>query len=188
MKSITLFSFVLLVVLLSSCRVYFENPQPLNTKALKAVPDELIGTYLEEQESDTLFITQNSYNYGHSDQMAKEMNHGSLDSGKDVLKKFGKYYVYSKSANDSTNQEPKVWFVFLLKLDGKQLVVSQVETDSYNEKDTLDMGLLRIITPVKVLDENGKGGNYLINPSKKQFKSMIDKGLFKTAYRFKRID
>jgi len=182
MKSLLQFSLVLLVVLLSSCRILFENP-------LKVVPNELIGTYLEQHESDTLFITQNSYKYGHSDQMAKEMNYGSLDSGKDVLKKFGKYYVYSKSANDSANQEPRAWYVFLVKLEEKNLLVSQVETDSYNEKDTLDIGLLRKVTPVKTMNENGKNDNaYLINPDKKQFKSMIDKGLFKTAYRFKRID
>lgn len=187
MKSIIHFSFVLFVVLFSSCRVYFENPQPLNAKALKVVPNELIGTYLEEQESDTLIITQNTYAYGHSGKFTEEMNHGSLNSGKDVLKKFGKYYVFSKLANDSASQEPRAWYVFLLKPDGKRLLVSRVETDSYNEKDTLDMGLLRKITPVKEL-EGKDAGVYLINPGKKQFESMIDKGLFKTAYRFKRID
>lgn len=189
MKSITLFSFALFVVLFSSCRVLFENPQPLNAKALKAVPSELIGTYLEEEESDTLIITQNSYLFDQGNSLSDEMSRGALSSGRDVLKKFGKYYVYSKLANDSASEEPKAWYVYLLKLDGKRLVVSHVETDSYNERDTLDMGLLRKITPVKVMEESGKGDDaYLINPGKKQFKAMISNGLFKTAYKFKRVD
>lgn len=180
---------VLIVLVSSSCRVLFENPQPLKTKALETIPAGLVGIYIEEKNSDTLIITKHSYVFNERGGHADNQSSGNLNSGRDVLKKFGNYYVYSKLANDSADAGPKMWYVFLLKPEDDRLEVSQVEDDNLNEKDTLDIGLLRKITPVKAIETNEKGGgSYSINPGKRQFKAMIKNDLFKTAYRFRKID
>ncbi|MBL7966940.1 MAG: hypothetical protein JNK09_08050 [Prolixibacteraceae bacterium] len=176
------------ILLLSSCRVVFENPQPLHAKEIHAMPAELIGTYIEE-DSDTLIISQRSYLLKDRGPFSDKNNHGTLNSGRDVLKKFRKYYVLSKLVNDSIDDNaPKMWFVFLLKLEGKELLVSQVE-DGQSKKDTFDVTLLKKYTPVKVIDEGETDSEaYLINPTQKQFKLLIKNDLFKPVYRFRRID
>ena len=173
---------ILFVMILSSCGVYlFENPQPLNTKELKVVPAELIGMYIEKKEQDSLIITNDSYNYLSQDSERE----GSLHRGNVVLKKMNDYYILSqKVAHPLENSSDSLWEVYAVKYKRNGLSVYSLTFEEDNREQFND-SVMKIL-PVK--EQNTDGDTlYVINPTKREFKTLLESKLYRKVLEFKKI-
>lgn len=177
---------LLFLLTLSACGVYlFENPQPLDTKALNVIPAELTGTYLEKEDRDSLIITSHSYRYTGNESVFEETRKGTLESGKVVLKKVNGYYIINqKIANPLESSADSLWDVYALKYKRKRLSVYSLIYDEENSKQFADsvMGIL----PVKE-QKFGEDTLYVINPTKKEYKKLLDSKLYRKVLEFKKI-
>jgi hypothetical protein len=187
MKNTIYLIFTFLIVIISSCRVFYENPQPLNTKILKTIPSELTGTYIDEDSHDTLVVTGDSYNFKEHSQSPEEsrQNKGDLKSAETVLKMLDGNYILSRKITVAKENFPdNMWMAYLVKYQDNVLIVSYLgSNDKENDKMVAS---IKEIVPVKALKDNDET-DYLINPTKKQFKTLIENNLFTEAYRFKKI-
>jgi arginine repressor len=189
-----------IVLLLVSCKTYyFENPQPSHTKELKSFPNELIGTYFELKadtiahvNEDPFVISKDSYHYKTNDSAIKDMKKdGSIEHGKVVLKKFHKYYVLSqKIENPLENSADSIWEVYVMKYKDERLVIySMIYSEDNGSDKKLESKLLsdsiRAILPV-IEKKAGNDTLFLINPSKNQFKKLLEKNLFRKVLEFKK--
>ena len=102
-----------------------------------------------------------------------------------ILKKFKKYYVLSE-----LNNEYKYWTVMLIRTANDDLEVNMVgylktEDDSGPDED-YDARLDQFfkITEFKKIESH----TYLTNPSKSEFKKLVDKGLFSADIHLGRIE
>ena len=182
-KQVNIFSLTALLMMLSSCVVVFEQPQPSRTKELNAVPPELRGTYTEEDIDDTLIVTSDSYNYKSNSSDIIHKN-GSLKSGDAVLKKMNGNCVLSHRITDVPENFPKnLWHVYLLKYKDNKLKVYFLNSKG---NEALMVDSIRKIVPVKEIGDKDDKGN-LINPTKKQFKKIVRSNMFKESYVFNKI-
>ena len=101
-----------------------------------------------------------------------------------ILKKFKKYFVLSEY-----NKEYKYWSVMLIRPVADDLQINMVgylktEDDTGPDSD-YDARLDKFmkITDFKKLERN----TYLANPTKSEFKKLVDKGLFSADIELKRI-
>lgn len=189
-------------LLLNSCHdFYFKNPQPLHGKELKFIPDELVGTYLEITDEDSLnqnnkdtfkitystgplVITRNSYDLKSSGHALEENKlSGTLEPGKVVLKKMDDFYVLSqKVQNPLNNKRDSVWEVYILEYKNNLLSLYSLAS----EDRELKVDSVKEITPVKEQKE-GNEKYYLINPSNKQFKKLLINNLYGKVGEFKKV-
>ena len=187
MKKVIYLNLLALMTILSSCRVFYENPQPLNTKELNTIPSELTGTYIEADSHDTLIVTGDSYHFKeHSPGSGDSgQNKGTLNSGETVLKRLDGNYILSRKIDDAPENFPEnIWMVYLLKYRDNELKVSYLGCDD-KEIDKLVVSMKKIVSVKELKDKDET--DYLINPSKKQFRKLIDTGLFQDAYKFLKI-
>ena len=183
---------LIVLMLLSSCNdFYFKNPQPLHGKELKAIPDELIGTYMEKEadtvkhvNEDPLIITRNSYHLKTSDPGAQDMKlSGTLQKGKVVLKKLDDFYVLSqKVPNPINSSRDSVWEVYVLEYRNNQLNLYNLASEGQEPK----IDSIKEITSVKE-EKEGNEKYYLINPSNKQFKKLLINNLYRKEGEFNKI-
>lgn len=177
---------LLSLLTLSACGVYlFENPQPMDTKALDVIPSELIGTYLEKKDKDSLIITSKSYRYTGKESVFEDTREGTLDPGKVVLKKMNGYYIISqKIANPLESSSDSLWDVYALKYKRKRLSVYSMMYEEENSKQFSD-SVMRIV-PVKE-QKFGEDTLYVINPTKKEYKTLLESKLYKKVLEFKKV-
>ena len=170
-----------ITVLLCSCQMYFfENPQPLHSKALKAVPAELIGIY-KESGSDTLIITNDSYKYLSKDNKKE----GAFKLGNMVLKKLDDYYILSQKMVDSLGQPyNELWEVYAMKYTNNHLLVYNLNCAKDDCQPMAD-SVSRIVPYKNLLMD--KDTLHIINPTKNQFRALLDKNLFRLVSEFERI-
>lgn len=184
----TIILFLAALLMLTSCIVYFEKPQPVHSKELKEVPKELIGTYVEEDNNNPLVITRNSYQYKEKNTGEEEMSfdNGMLETGKVILKRMDDFYVLSYKIGDLEQESLKsAWMVYLIKLKGDQLTVSYIASEDRNSWPKIDS--VKRIVPVTEIKNNDNDRTYFINPSKKEFKSMIENKIFNDTLKFRKI-
>lgn len=189
MKPFILF---LLVLALCSCEiVYFEKPQPRHTKELKSIPSELTGIYAEikddsikDQIADSLIITSDLYHYITHDHKLLDKNRiGSLETGNMVLKKMDGYYILSQKVMDDKGKiYDDIWEINVLKYNDNQLSIYSMS----GEDEKLFTDSVRRIVPLK--EKKVEDGTVqMINPTKKQFKELLDNKLWKKAIQFEKI-
>jgi len=179
-------------LILTSCNdFYFKNPQPLHGKELKAIPDELVGTYMEKDadtlkhvNEDPLIITRNSYNLKTSEPSVQGMKlSGSLENNKVVLKKLDDFYVLSqKIPNPINSSRDSVWEVYVLEYRHNHLTLYNLASDGKEPK----IDSIKQITPVKEQKE-GNDKYYLLNPSNKQFKKLLINNLYSKIGEFNKV-
>ena len=171
MKTIILILSVTVMILSSCTMVRFEQPQPVNTKALKEFPSSWVGVYIADQ--DTAFVKSNSYKFG------KEAE-SFLSPDKAVLKRIGDYYVLS------SKQEEGDWDVILIKPIYNGLEVYGID---YDKNEELIIDNLKKIISVKEIKkgESNKSERYVINPGKREFMNLIKKDQFRSLGRLLKI-
>lgn len=180
------FILILSLLTLSACGVYlFENPQPMDTKELNVIPSELIGTYLEKEDQDSLIITSNSYRYTGNGSVFENTREGILESGKVILKKMnGYYFINQKIAHPLESSSDSLWDVYALQYKRKQLSVYSL---MYEEEKTIEFAnSVMEILPVKE-QKFGEDTLYVINPTKKEYKKLLDSKLYRKVLEFKKI-
>lgn len=191
MKKNILYLIAVMMIMTSCNDFYFKNPQPQRGKELKAIPDELIGTFMEKKSDqnnnpskDPLIITRNSYLWEDSDSKGnKEKISGTLSSGKVVLKKLDNYYVLSQKVENPINTaNDSVWEVYVLEYQNNQLLLYNLSSEERRPK----VDSVKHITPV-IEEKEGDSKYYLINPSRKQFKKLLDNDLFKKTGEFEKV-
>ena len=165
------------LLFLSSCKsVKFEIPQPKETDALIEFPDNLIGTY-QNNNKEKLVISKKTITYGNKDSKIIYISKTLLPD-ETVLKKCGDYYVLSLKYEN-------YWELILFKTIDKDLKVYYIDLDK-NEENIINN--LKEITIVKEIRNNEeKIDYYLINPSKKEFDILLKKEIFSKIVDFNRI-
>ena len=162
---------VLLFFLAACTEVYFTESQPAGKKALKQIPDDFHGFYLDPDSNDTIQINAASFEISNDE--------GYLSDSIE-LKKWKKYYFLNIKED-----QHGYWDVYLIRFaDNKTLEVSMIDGD-----DSVAINMLKTVTEVTVKEKSdGKVDYYLIEPSRKELLYMIDKGVFSSKTKYSRID
>ncbi len=162
---------VLLVVLAACTEVYFTESQPAGKKALKQIPEDFHGFYLDPDNKDTIQINNVSFGVGKDARFLSD----SIE-----LKKWKKYYFLNIQED-----QKRYWEVYLIQFtDNKTLEVSIIDGD-----DSVTVNLLKTVTDVSSKENSdGKVDYYLINPSRKELRYMLEKGVFSSTMKYSRIE
>jgi hypothetical protein len=102
-----------------------------------------------------------------------------------VLKKLNDYYILSQIVVDSLGiPYDHLWEVFALKPQGNQLFIYNLSCS--RDDSELFADSVRKIVPFKkqLIEEDTL---HIINPTKKQFKALLEKNLWKKELQFDRI-
>ena len=162
-KSFQFAALLLLATCYLSCHeVYFEQPQPMEKRALNKIPSKIRGLYAEEK--DTIEVTATSVKGLADDDYI--LNQGL------VVKKFKGYYFFNFKEKDNG-----YWQVYLVKpYDGEGLQLYTLAMD-----EEADRAEVRKITPVRTtFDSDGNEDDYFLNPSKREWKKLFERGLIRT--------
>lgn len=162
---------IMLLFLAACTEVYFTESQPEGKKALKQIPDNFHGFYLDLDGKDTLQINAVSFEISNDE--------GYLSDSIEI-KKWKNYYFLNIKED-----QHGYWNVYLIRFtDNKTLEVSMMDGD-----DSVAINMLMTLTKVTAEEESdGKVDYYLIEPSRKELRYMIDKGVFSSKTKYSRID
>jgi hypothetical protein len=163
------------ILLLSACdQVIFPEPQPRKEKPLTEIPDELQGTFLDE-DNDTLFVFKQRFSY-YSD-LANMENIFISDSA--VLKMYKGRYYYSTRISLKGEQ---YWLSYMLLPTAQGFDLYTMDPD-----DIVKLAKLQDITS-KVRDiEDGDAEYYLFNPKRKHYKKIISDSVFTKMISFRKV-
>lgn len=192
-------------ILFASCtQVYFTEPQPPNTKSDALFPKEIRGTYILEE--DTVHINIASYRY--PEEYSKAIHTSELDTISGIRIEGNLVYddeipieegIPYRILNDTLYYNTVLYVEqqlsenFQIKQDGNFMVVNQKEEDEehwtvYLLKKRRN-GNISIYTVgdfgdkidkffgITEFEKIGKR-SYLVEPTKKEFRKLIKKGLF----------
>jgi len=163
MRKIGILLFV--IVFISSCvEVKFEEAQPQGVKALKSIPNNFQGTYLLG-DNDTVQISPNSFQF--SKPLENKTNIYEL-SNVFILKKWQNTYFVNLKDEDS-----KYWSVFFIKKNTENKLT--IEFLGHSCSDSTSIQRLGEITLLKTYKkENEDEDGYIIKPSKKELKQILN--------------
>lgn len=183
-------AFVLIATaILSSCStVEFKKTVPKKGKELKTFPRELLGTYIDKQNNDTLIINSSSFKYGTNKSPFKLS--GKLTNKATVVKKTADYYILSVKPKNE-----KHWGVIPFKYDNNKiyiyyLILEEDKDSRAEEKKHKEEKIKRLKTITKlniIRDSDTKSTSYIINPSDKQFNHLLDGDFFVKILEFDRL-
>lgn len=169
---------LLSVLLIFGCStVKFEEPQPMNEKLLKSFPKSLIGLYVDN-DMDTLVVNHNFFKYEGEDKYLVTSDL-EMELGDAVLKKYKGYYVLSIKSEG-------LWDVVLINQKHSNLHVSYINLG--DNEEALIHRLEKIVSVEKVDQEDSKSTEYIIHPSKREFKNIIENNIFSEVLTLRRLD
>lgn len=173
-----LYFIIIFLLLLASCdQVIFSEPQPARVKALKSIPEELQGEWLD-QNGDTLYVFAGSFIY-HSDDYILEDQEYLSDSA--VLKAYKGKYFYSRKVEIDAGD---YWLSYILDTD-EELV--RMDLYAMDPGDIVKLAKLQEITS-KVMDiEEGEINYYLFAPKRRHYKKIIADTIFTKMISFTKI-
>ena len=172
-------TFILIaVLLLASCdQVIFTEPQPARSKALKSIPEQLQGKWLDHN-GDTLTVFTSSFIYHSEDYSIEEPEYLS-DSA--VLKAYKGNYFYSRKVKiDGMDY----WFTYILDPDEEFVGMDLYVMDP---GDIVKLAKLQEITS-KIKDiEEGETNYYLFAPKRRHYKKIMADTIFTNMVSFRKI-
>ena len=186
--------FIVLLSLTSCLTIYFEQPQPAGSKVLTSFPAKMQGAYTSNDEGkDTAYVLTDRYvffeneeKFNGTDTVEVEVLREEILSTNLVLKKQGKYYVL----NDKEDGKD-YWNVYLLNIQKNGDIAVMLTGDFETEEDTIQLNDPKKslneffdITEFQKLDKN----EYLVNPTRKEFKKLIKQGLFSDTLLLRRVE
>lgn len=166
-----IFNTIWLVVMMSfamlSCmELGFREAMPLNGTDIAEFPVELQGWYVSINDSkDTMEVKSTSVS---EDRFA-------LD-GKNVIRKFGKYYVCNQKKLNR-------WNIALIKETCRGFALYSFDIDDSKHRE-----IIRELTSVtEIKDEDGGLDYLLIDPSNEEFSRLVKSKAFVRVEKFRRI-
>jgi hypothetical protein len=165
----------LLSLFIMSCsNVMFEEAQPVGVEEMSQFAEEFVGSYSTE-DGDSLIIGSNSFVF--DDDGEKRLSEESV-----VLKRYKGYNMLSLEKEDSLME--KRWEVFTFEFVEDTLVIYSINAEKDTDKANSIEKLKEITSYKEVLKEEGKLDYYLVNPTKKEFKSLVRKDFFQPYLKF----
>lgn len=162
-----------LVVTTSCVEVLFEQSQPVGAKELKEFPKSLQGIYIGKMDKDTLLITQYELQGAN-----EEKDSAMIISNNFVIKKLKGNYVVSRK------HESGLWEVgFIQPQKGNELHIFTLDGD---DKDKMEL-LKQLVEVETKYDEEGKVGQYILNPTKKELLKILKADVFEKLGEFKKV-
>ena len=163
-------------ITMTSCvEVLFEQAQPIGAKELKEFPKSLQGMYIESTDNDTLVISQYEIQ---GDRANEEKDSTMIISSNFVLKKYKGHYVVSRK------HESGLWEVgFIKPQKDNELHIFTLDGD---DKDKMEL-LKQMVEVETKYDEEGKVGQYILNPTKKELLKILKADVFEKLGEFKKI-
>ena len=178
MKVIILYLGLLLII--SSCGpfIFFEKPQPADSNMENIFPEALQGKYVDRYNSFSLNVNELTCEYIDIDSSSLFGNKKVGLSDSLILKKHNPYYILNLGKEN-------LYHVFVISIKNiDTLVVNSIDGEDLEEVEKL-----KKITPVKErFNSNGNSHYYIINPTKKQFESMLQKNMFSGEMIFTRVN
>ena len=157
-----------LMLILSSCgpSIYFEQPQPTKGKKEEIFPKAWQGKYIDNNNKGCfLNIYELTLEYIDNDYYFDTIKASLSDSL--ILKQQKPYYILNALGFNG-------WEVMAITIKNDTLLVKFTDGEHLEEVEKL-----KKITPVKkIVDSTGRIDYYLINPTQRQFESMLKKKMF----------
>ena len=156
---------ILALLLLVSCtEIKFEVAQPRGIKALDIFPESIQGRYLIDK-NDTLVVNTDSFIFL-SDSSTKQVYKLSNSL---VLKQWKKSYFINLKADKAT-----YWSViFITKNKAKKMSIGMLNFSDKNRNK------INKITSVKIIkDKDSTSQEYVINPSRRELKKILNNSSF----------
>ncbi|MBE9469134.1 MAG: hypothetical protein IMY72_12550 [Bacteroidetes bacterium] len=179
MKKLFLLIVVILTIITSCTTVEFETPQPKNSVELSEFPKNALGIYLDDN-NDTLTILKKSFKYGNKKSTVFHMAE-TLTPNKIILKKYNNYFVLNLRDTSS------IWNVIMFRKYNKNILVYYINLGEKN-KDEIINNLKNITATKEMKNEKGEIEKYIINPTEKEFKLLIDNEIFSKVTEFKKLN
>jgi len=170
--------------LFSCVEIKFEEAQPINTNSLAEFPESMQGKYVEDSNDsivDTIIITPNYYSelaFIHNDTIPRIKKKKIYLSDSLILKSFENQHIASFKEKD-------YWFIAIINSSIKnELSVMLIDADN----EDLMEEIKRITTVKTVMGENNKVDAYILNPTKSEFKKMLQlKDIFAESTKLKKL-
>ncbi len=175
MKQI-IYSLVIILLLTSCDQVIFPESQPKKVKALKEIPGELQGVFLDD-DGDSLFVYKHFFSY-RSDEFVTLKNVYLSDSA--VLKKYQKRYFFNII---EWIDEEAYWLTYMLETHDQG---NEIDVYTMDPGDIVKLAKLQEITS-KVKDIEGAMAYYLFDPKKRDYKKIIADTIFTKMINFRRV-
>ena len=186
-------------IAVSENNYYFENPQPINDSELSKIPNKFEGIFMNsdsvflnfkenmilreiffrfkinKKELDSLKKSQDIYNY----RLLKD----SIELSR---KKIDTFFIFSNSQKAKRinghlilNEKDSIfWKIKMLSLDKNVLTIRYI----YSEKD-----LKKIDSISKIKSKKIDSSSYIITPSRREFKKILDLKNLEYKQEFKKI-
>ena len=171
MKNPSKILFILIAFTFISCNdVQFKEAQPVNTLSLNVFPKEFRGTFISR--SEYLLVDKHSFIA-----MNVHSNKRTINTlGDNVILKFfeGNYFLSQKIPNAD------YWRVGQIYTLNNELFIRSVNGDEEIEK------MIKEISYTHLTNEDGDG-IYKINPTKSEFKFIVDSNFFTTYNSLEKI-
>jgi len=164
--------FLISYLILAGCtEVYFTELQPSGKKPLKEIPPGMQGWFVDNEGTDSINVRTRGFD------MTDE---SAMLSDSIVLTKWNKYYFLNLRDN-----KKGLWEVYLIEMiNPYQIKIAFIDGD--NESNIERLQSLTTVTPQE--EPDGDIDYYLINPSKKEFKTLVNEGIFDSNVTYRRVN
>lgn len=170
--------YVMLLAILVSCnRILFLEPLPKGVQNEYEFPEVMQGAYLVAGNDDTMHINKNSSSYTDLDFGWKEWKL----SDSSFLRYYKDMYLFN---TESYLHSIRCWEIYIIEiLNNGQLI----KVYSFESEDSLKLSKLLNTTPL-IESDTGFFDEYLVNPTRKQFKKIVKDSLFVEVGRLIKIE
>ncbi len=179
----TVFLFLISGLLCSCVYLRFETPQPTGHRELQKFPSEFTGHY-RDSSGFALHVKEKSLSFSFEQ---KDITM-ALSSDSVVLKKYKGFYVLS--FREDNWPDFKGWELFLLKFSKNSLDFYHSDITNENNKVIPKLEAILGTDALKAKKDSETDGDeyYLINPTKKEFKAMLNQNVFSLIETFKKVE
>ena len=169
LKSILCLSVFLFLI--GCTEVYFTESQPRGKKYLKEIPPEMHGWFVDSNGSDSVHVRTRGFDF--PDETATLSDSIALTKWKDF---------YFLNIRDNSKG---LWEVYMIqKVNAYEIQVSSIDGEKKVNIDRLK-GYTTVTSQVK---SDGEIDYYLINPSSKEFKSLVKDGFFENQMVYRKVN
>lgn len=163
--------FYAFLFLIGCTEVYFTESQPRGKKYLEEIPPDMQGWFVDPNGNDSVHIRTRGFDF--PDETATL-------SDSIVLTKWKDFYFLNIRDNSKG-----LWEVYMIqKVNAFEIQVSSIDGEKKNNIDRLK----KYTTVTSQLKSDGEIDYYLVNPSSKEFKSLVKDGFFDSQITYRKVN